>query len=398
MEPDSSTWAQTVRANLSYWQQKCRALSNDQEMVTINEEHHNLRRAVERGLAYEETQAAAAELALQAFPLIERCDHTDLWLDILVGLIECSVVRGRLVEVKLLNCLGILLRQRRQLDAAWRIHNRARELAEAQNYTLALADSLFNLSEAKRLMGVLSEARELGHRALTLFQEVKAHHRGEAATLNTLGLIAHQQRQWDEAERYLRTAVDRWRHFGEPTELGRSLSNLAEILKERGQLSQALLYLQEALAVLAPTVSDLVKVRTQNSLGTIYFALHEYAAAENAFRAANSEALRRSGDYYMRAALAQNLANALLKQNKLEEAEMHIQRAITLWQQIGNTLWLANSLEILAEIMEARGEIASALTYYQEAIDRLQMLSENLQAQKWLSEVSERYHQLKSIT
>ncbi len=394
MKSDSQSWLQTVQTNLTYWRQKCLTLSNDQDMAVVNEDHHNLLRAIEYGLTFPQTQIDAVELALQAFPLIERCDHTDLWVNIFVEMMECEVVSSSLLEVKLLNCLGILMRQRRQLDAALRIHKRAKEVANKLNHPQSGAQSLFNLSEVKRLMGAFTEAEELGNTALILFQQSSQYTRGEAATLNTLGLIAHHNRQLDKAEQYLQDAVARWQNLSEPTELGRSLSNLAEVLRDKKQLNEALGCLQEANVVLAPTASELVKVRTQNSLGTIYYHLQDYDLAETAFRTADSEALRRSGDYYMRATLAQNLANALLMQGKLSEAETHIDRAIVLFQQIENELWLANSIEILAEIMEAQGEISTALKYYEDAIALLQTIPDAPKAKKLLQNFTARYQQL----
>jgi hypothetical protein len=57
--------------------------------------------------------------------------------------------------------------------------------------------------------------------------------------------------------------------------------------------------------------------------------------------------LNASGNFRLRALLAQNLGNALLKLNQVTESEKYLRQSLALWQQLDDDLMLANKVVVL---------------------------------------------------
>jgi tetratricopeptide (TPR) repeat protein len=125
------------------------------------------------------------------------------------------------------------------------------------------------------------------------------------------------------------------------------------------------------------------KSKTFHSLGTLYIRLEQYDKAEEAFRQADSEVLHRSGDLLTQAALAQNQGTALMKLKRFDEAHLYLRRSQKLWQQLGDQLWLANTLSTLADLFDEQGQWKSAVAYFDEAISLVTLFPENERAQRW---------------
>jgi tetratricopeptide (TPR) repeat protein len=111
--------------------------------------------------------------------------------------------------------------------------------------------------------------------------------------------------------------------------------------------------------------------------------LEQYDKADEAFRQADSEALYRSGDLLTQAALAQNRGTALMKLKQFDQAHLYLRRSQKLWQQLGDRLWLANTLSTLADLFDEQGQWKSAVVYFDEAISLVGLFPENERAQRW---------------
>lgn len=204
-----------------------------------------------------------------------------------------------------------------------------------------------------------------------MFTASQAGARWQAATLNTLGLIAQSRGDLLLSEQRLRRAVDFWRQVDEPTELARSLINLALTLQGRQKFDQALECYREAASAVAQTASELDKSLIQISLGTLLFELTQWPEAEAAFREANSDYLQHSGQLYYRAFIAQNLGNVLFTQQRFKEAEDHLRHGIKLWEQVDDKLMLANTVGTLAETLAAQAIVKEARTLFGQALTLL---------------------------
>lgn len=356
-----------VETNLIYWQEKLAYLS-DEKMGNITRDHPNLLRAVEFGLVLNETHHMTAELTLQAFPFIERGGYWETWIPLIGRLLTVIPANQLEISFNLHKRLGQLFRYNGQLSKAIATHETAMHLAEQMDSPHAVADANLNLSEDHRLDQVYPRAEAYGLTALQTFTLLPEAERWLVSTLNTLGLIALAVGQASIAEERFQEAVSRGRPIEQPTYLARMLNNLALAQQAQGQFVEALASYQEALMLLATTISELDKSKVSLSLGSLYFEMNEWEKAEALFRQADSIALRQSGDTYLRAVLAQNLGNVLLKKGKAIQAEVYLQRSLLLWRSSSYPLMLANTLGTLAETLTIQNQAPQAQAAYDEAL------------------------------
>jgi len=359
----------SIAANIAYWTTRTEELQ-DETLSALDAERGNIFRAVQFGLRLPQTRAATADLVLQSFLLIERRGYWREWNPLMQQLIATEKEEN-LRKNKLLMQLGQLQRLDLQLPAALESHLLALDVAQKLAEERLLARAWLNLSEDYRQLRQYSEAEGYGIKALSGFTTSQAGARWLAATLNTLGLIAQSRGDLLLSEQRLTQAVDFWQQVDEPTELARSLKNLAITLQKSEKFKEALSSYREAATILAQTVSELDKIMIQISLGTLYFGQQQWAEAEAAFREANSTYLQNSGQLYYRALIAQNLGNVLLTQKRFKEAEGHLRHGIELWQQVDDKLMLANTVGTLAETLAAQALVKEARALFGQALTLL---------------------------
>lgn len=259
----------------------------------------------------------------------------------------------------------------RQLSQAIKTHHTAEAIAQQQGDSQALAEAHFNLSECYWQSRDYDKAEHYGLLALEQFNQLNAHLKWCAATLNTLGMVAWWRGDLTLAEQRLSKAVDYWRIGGQPTEQARILNNLAGMLRAAKKYEKALQHLDEAGQQLTLTASELDKTMVDITRGGLYYDLQQWSKAEAAFRQADSAYLARSGHIYYQALVAQGLGNVLLKQGRLIEAEGYLRSSLTLWQQVKDDLMMANTIGTLAEALAAQGQSAEAILLYDEALTHL---------------------------
>jgi tetratricopeptide (TPR) repeat protein len=199
--------------------------------------------------------------------------------------------------------------------------------------------------------------------------------------LNTLGLISLHRDRLAEAQSVCSSPLPLWRQFDEPTELARVLNNLANTCLEQDHLEAALHYYQEALEHLALTESALDKAEVLVNLGALYFKWEQYDKVGNRAAPGRLTSVRRSGYFRLRALLAQNLGNTLLKLEQVAEAEKYLRQSLALWQQLGDELMLANTVGTLAEALAAQGQVETAVAHFDNALQLLDKFPTNRWAQ-----------------
>jgi tetratricopeptide (TPR) repeat protein len=282
-----------------------------------------------------------------------------------------------------------------QLNKALAIHQEAEALAVRLNDQALLAEAYINLSDDYRFCHHYEEAEQCGCQALELLKEGEGSARLQSIVLLTLGLISHATRHLEEAEQRLRQAEAVQRALADdPVHLARIFNVMAIVLQEQDKFEMAAEYCRRALEALERTAGELDKSKTFHSLGTLYIRLEQYDKADEAFRQADSEALYRSGDLLTQAALAQNRGTALMKLKQFDQAHLYLRRSQKLWQQLGDQLWLANTLSTLADLFDEQGQWKSAVAYYDEAISLVALFPKNEQAQHWQGQYMSRRQEI----
>jgi tetratricopeptide (TPR) repeat protein len=231
-----------------------------------------------------------------------------------------------------------------------------------------MAKSRLNLSQTYWSLRQYDQAARYGELALAGFTEYGGDTEELGATTSNLGLIALDQWELETAETWLTQAIDAYRSINRPALLARSLMNLTITLQRDGRNEEALPLCQEALEILDSTEHELDKVRVGITLGTLYMKLNRLLEAEEVYKRANSPALRRIGDTYLMAVLANNLGSVYLAMERLEAAERAFHDGIILWRRSDGRLMLANTLGSMAKTKLATGCPEEAIPYLDETI------------------------------
>jgi tetratricopeptide (TPR) repeat protein len=363
----SAAFERSVAANLAYWLSYAQE-NGEKKLQRLDKERHNLWRAIQFGIEIEATRCAAAELILQVYTLIERRGYWQRWIPLLEKAVDACHDADGVLKVQLLDRLGQCYRLNRQWENSLRRHEQEQALARRMGDAKLLAKAHLNLSQTYWSMRQYVEASAYGERALSGFKQAGGDAKQLGAALSILGLVALGRGELEAAEGWLREARDSYRAIHHTAFLARTLMNLTITLERAGRFEEALVTGKEALSVLEPTEYELDKARLQLTLGTIYMDLQRWEEAEFAYRQADSPALRRAGDVYLMALVANNLGSVLMEMGRLEESHWALTRSIALARKSGGRLMLANSLGSMAETKLAMKREEEALPYLDEAI------------------------------
>jgi len=234
------------------------------------------------------------------------------------------------------------------------------------------------------------QAEAYGLQGLAIPGETAELHRARAVAWQTLAVMARERGQLEEAEERARQGIALQKQLdNDPVHLARLLHTLGETLLNSQRYDKAITILQEALELLATTTSELDKSRVVNSLGVVYFQMERYEKAEQAFRQADSAALRQSGDLLMRGAVLQNIGNAQRMRQQYDAALLHLERALAVWQQMGDPLRQTNTLTTIAALFSARNEADAACDYWRRAAALLDQCPDIPRTQKMRVRIEE---------
>ncbi len=389
----SPQFIQSAQAALNYWHKRSQKV-DDNAICQLDAERQNLFQAVQMGLELPQTWQSAARIALQAFGLVERRGYWEEWMPILEQAAALCSDDHLYLKFELLSKLGQLQRFTQQLPMAIETHQKAVSLARQLGNKQDLAIACYNLSEDYLRCRNYAATERYGRAALTELSNLEGAEYWESLTLGTLGEMARFRGDLVASEKMLSQAVMIKRKLGQPIPLMRTLNKFAITLQTAEKFNKALQCYEEADRLLAETSYELGKAMVQINLGALYSRLEQWANAETALKRVNLDYLSQSNKIYYEAAVTQSLGKVLIKQDRPEKATSYLQRAVTLWQAIGEELELANSMGALGEALIAQGHITEAIPFYEKAIVLLEEFPDDARAQDLLAEFKLGWKQL----
>lgn len=200
--------------------------------------------------------------------------------------------------------------------------------------------------------------------------------RGQAAVLGQLGTLELQQRSYDEATARYSWARDIFRQLSEPAMEATSWHQLGRVAEEQGDWQEAERCHRESL---------IIEEKLDNPGGTALSLTQLAVTAVNAGRSQEAEgwfrrALEVSAKTYpgtvQHGKALNNLAAFLVQQDlqtgtrqsqRLDEAQAHAQRALTIKEPLDASAETWTTLHILAEIGRIRGRPEDERKYSQRA-------------------------------
>lgn len=379
-------------ANLNYWQHLVENGRLDSTLFKI--ESRNLLHAIHTGLLSTETWSPAVSLLLDIFQLIEQSGYWEEWLIAMKKAVTTSTDETQPLKHRLLNRMGHLYKLNQNFEKAILHYEKAERIAVQVDDKKAVAQAQFGLSEVYRHQRAYKKAEHCGLQALAGFTNLGLEEEYLASTLNTLGLIAYARNDFETAKQYLTKAVPYWHQTNDMVGLARTLNHLGNLMQATNNFKRAVGFHNEALANAEQANSEIDKVMISLSLGTLYYNQDDFNNAEAIFRQADTPYLQQSEHLYYSASLANNIGNTLLAQRKYSEAELYVQKSITLWRELNDQLMLANTLGILGETLAKQERFAEALPYYEEATTLLENNADSSLAKKLYLEFSQQQREI----
>lgn len=359
-------FTEMIERNLAYWLGVTSDLT-DAKLAELDRERWNLLQAIELGWQIAGLQPLVNELVVNLFPLAERCGYLADWQAWITRASE--ITADPILQLKLRNQLGFAQHMLHDYEAAVASHSYVATMATTLACDAELAEACFQLSNNYWALGRLDQAEYFGLQALSLFERLPGPlERKRAAVSNTLGLAADARGEPARAAELFARAAGLWGQAGDASYQARSLINLSRAQRALGSAAAALACLDQAEALLAPTPNELDRARVHLSRGVVYFEMQAWAAAESAFRQANSSIVQQQAGLDLRAFIHHNLGSVLLSQGRLDEAEPLLRAGAAMWGQLGEPARQANSLDSLGELAAARGDWLAARDLFAQAL------------------------------
>lgn len=398
MPSPSPSYVKTLKRNIDVWLKRTENLT-DAQIGKLNPKFPHLVRLINQGLAHPETQTEQlALLVKQSYLLVEGYGRWSSWEPLLSKtILKCQ--SNTLINIELLLHLGKSFYYLNKLeDSLATILESEKNALRLDNEHL-FAQCLFHKCMIYRAKREYDNASKFGQDCLTYVHDNEELRRIKAAVLNELGLNSlnmGDKKNLLAAKNFFEDSLEVSYLLSQPILTAKTLINLGVTLKEMNLELEALATYNKAQRILDTTNYELDKIRLLNSLGTCYFKMKKYKEAEVTFMSARSKLVLDLDDLILQASLDQNLGNVLLKQNRLVESEIYLRRGIKLWEQVGESLWIANAYGTLGELLTKKRRIIEAKRSY---IDAVQILSsadtqQNDRARRLLREFS---HELDSL-
>lgn len=368
-------YRRAVAANVRLWRQR---LLEEAQPARWQAQQGAIWQAVAAGLATVPTQPEAATLAAELTPTMERWGLWFEWLPLLETAVTLDLsphLHGRLLLAQ-----GRIYFLNRNFSDAIRVQEVALSLAEAQQMAELTALAHYQLTNAFLGSKQYSQARAHGAAALRLLAPAQA---STLASLHTsLGLIELETGSFAASEGQFQQALALWSGLHEPTPLARTWLNLGVVYYRQSRWVEAKRCYEQAHEVLAATASVVDRLKVLNGLGTLHYVSGELTEAEKVFRQGLGVARQLPGLFHLRGSLTHNLGNTLLALQRWGEAQLYLEKCITLWQQADDEVEQANSTGTLAELYEQQGEWDTAVFHYDAALRLLASYPEHQWARK----------------
>ncbi|MCU1237244.1 MAG: Tetratricopeptide 2 repeat protein [Candidatus Solibacter sp.] len=214
----------------------------------------------------------------------------------------------------------------------------------------------------------------LGHAEKSAALLAEAHRAAEASNAgevlldieNIQGARALRSNRYDDAERFLRSALQRARALRAPYPEASVLVNLGMIRFTRHRYDEAAGFFEEASRRAGPQLQVLYSV-AQSNLATCYSSLGDYDRAIRIYAMSVAQYERSGAKFYLQRSLGQTGHTYLLK-GDLKSAVPFLQKALSIASEMRNTADAASWAGNLSAVYSELGDWRNAASLNEEAI------------------------------
>ncbi|MEG4523893.1 tetratricopeptide repeat protein [Microcoleus sp. C2D2] len=224
------------------------------------------------------------------------------------------------------------------------------------------AEKLYQQGTAEALRGAIAQFEI----ALKLYREA-GDLRGEAMTLNNIGLVYSQLGEKQKALEYYSQSLPLRQAVGDLRGEATTLNNIGSVYSQLGEKQKALEYLGQSLP-LRRAVGDLRgEATTLNNIGNVYSELGEKQKALEYY----SQSLTLSqaaGDRRGEATTLNNIGSVYSELGEQQKALEYYSQSLPLRRAVGDLRGEASTLNNIGSVYSQLGEQQKALEYYSQSL------------------------------
>ena len=217
-----------------------------------------------------------------------------------------------------------------------------------------------------------SEAETLYQKVLQLIAELKQISKQEqgvlqASTYHNLGMVAQEQREWEQAKQYYQHALQVFIDFNARYEQAKTYHQLGIVAKEQREWEQAKQYYQHALQINIDFNDRYEQASTYHNLGMVAQEQREWEQAKQYYQ----HALQINIDFnarYEQASTYHNLGIVAQEQREWEQAKQYYQHALQIKIDFNARYEQAGTYHQLGIVAQEQREWEQAKQYYQHAL------------------------------
>jgi len=261
-------------------------------------------------------------------------------------------------------------------------HQRGLELGETVRAALGRAPSagltVQQLGEraavidsiAKRLLLLrrLNDAEAAYQQALALADHPELPATWRASILGQLGIVAQEQRRFDEAAGYYRQSLDIALEHGDRHGAASTYRQLGRLAEEQHRLDEAASYCQQALDIALEYGDRHGAALIYHQLGRLAQAQHRFAEAADYYRLSLDIELE-YGDRHGAALIYHQLGRLAQAQYRFAEAVGYYRQALDIKLQYGDRHGAASTYHQLGSVAEEQRRFDEAAGYYRQSLD-----------------------------
>lgn len=355
-----------IITNSQYW---FKAVQNDESL--FKRESPQILKGLSYTLVLPQSWLTARDTVLYLAPHIIRQSPGGDWETVLVKAVERSEEETDITQIEFRLYLGM----------SYCLQGR---LAEAQT-CLEQALRLCNQHPNDQLWAMLVNQLAFVNYKLTNYgqsvsycEQILAHPnqspRMKAESLNIMGLVAYEDRDWDKALTYLRQSYSLYQDLDDKFYIAKVLTNQGAVLQRTKQWTKAEECYQQAIANFLAVDDQIEVYKTVMNLGNIFLMQRDYVKAIDQYKKALP--VFKKYNYLVELAYCYNNFGLAKKGLKAwSDAQHYFRGAIDIWSDLNNHYKQANVLDNLGDLLIKVGEENQAKKTLEQA---KQLLEKNL--------------------
>ena len=291
------------------------------------------------------------------------------------------------------NLLGIYLRDHSYYDEALEHHDKALELANQLN-DVELKVSVLNMTGVVyRRIDAVSSALDKHNAALALAEsqseKSRALLKGIAISQNSIGNIYLLLRDYDDAEKFFKMAINSEANLTSDLGLAINYGNLGITYEERKQYDKALENYKKSLEYNNKINNDLGRVICNNSIGQVYLKQGKSSKALSLINEVLPKA-EKIGDKFYIALTYINLGWAYSELGNHQLGEEYLMKGKDIADENDHKQFLSTAYMHLSQLKEQQGNYQDALAY-QRSSQEVQEEYLNQANQKYVTNLIYKY-------